>query len=95
MPPGAVYVGRPSKWGNPFRIEKVNGLWRIISDVRMQTSNKHDILMYAKTLFWGYAQTQLAANPHWLDPLRDKDIVCWCNLSDPCHADVLLELANG
>lgn len=20
MPPGAVYVGRPSKWGNPYRV---------------------------------------------------------------------------
>lgn len=24
MPRGAVYVGRPSKWGNPYRI----GMWR-------------------------------------------------------------------
>src|SRR5256885_10042903 len=31
-----------------------------------------------------------------LDPgeLRGKDLVCTCKLTDPCHADVLLELAN-
>jgi hypothetical protein len=26
--------------------------------------------------------------------LREKDLVCTCKLADPCHADVLLELAN-
>ncbi len=27
--------------------------------------------------------------------LRDKDLACWCPLDQPCHADVLLEIANG
>ena len=26
--------------------------------------------------------------------LRDKDLACWCPLDQPCHADVLLEIAN-
>ena len=26
--------------------------------------------------------------------LRGKDLCCWCRLDQPCHADVLLELAN-
>lgn len=26
--------------------------------------------------------------------LRGKDLACWCRLDQPCHADVLLELAN-
>jgi len=26
--------------------------------------------------------------------LRGKDLVCWCPLDQPCHADILLELAN-
>ena len=30
-----------------------------------------------------------------LDALRGHDLACWCALADPCHADVLLELANG
>lgn len=30
-----------------------------------------------------------------LDELRGKDLACWCPLDQPCHADVLLELANG
>lgn len=31
----------------------------------------------------------------WLWPLRGKNLACWCPLDQPCHADVLLELANG
>lgn len=27
--------------------------------------------------------------------LRGKNLACWCKLGDPCHADVLLELANA
>lgn len=27
--------------------------------------------------------------------LRGKDLACWCPLDQPCHADVLLELANA
>jgi len=28
------------------------------------------------------------------DHLRGKNLACWCALDQPCHADVLLELAN-
>lgn len=37
---------------------------------------------------------------HWEDyeafiaPLRGKNLACWCQLDAPCHADVLLEMAN-
>jgi hypothetical protein len=27
--------------------------------------------------------------------LRGHDLACWCPLDQPCHADVLLELANA
>lgn len=30
----------------------------------------------------------------WLAPLRGKNLACACGLDQPCHADVLLELAN-
>ncbi len=29
-----------------------------------------------------------------LAPLRGKNLACWCKIGRPCHADVLLELAN-
>lgn len=30
-----------------------------------------------------------------LDSLRGKDLACWCPLDQPCHADILLEIANA
>ena len=29
-----------------------------------------------------------------LAPLRGRDLACWCPIGQPCHADVLIELAN-
>ena len=43
----------------------------------------------------------IAHHKMWLSELRGKNLACWCPLVDargrpvPCHADVLLELANG
>ena len=30
-----------------------------------------------------------------LHELRGKNLACWCKLDEPCHADVLLKLANA
>ena len=45
--------------------------------------------------FGRYARARLAADPQWLEPLRGKDLACWCRLPQACHADLLLELANA
>ena len=49
---------------------------------------------WAVIAFRAYANEQLRKNPNWLDPLRGKNLACFCKIGDPCHADVLLELAN-
>ncbi len=77
IPADAVYVGRPSRWGNPFI-------------VRAHTLSQHE---EAVAYFRGYAEERLGSEPDWLEPLRGKDLVCWC-APLPCHADVLLDLAN-
>lgn len=79
MPEGAIYVGRGSKWGNPFTFEN--------------SGQVHPALRFA-------CEVAPLYRPGLLDPLRGKDLACWCPLTDkdgnpaPCHADVLLELAN-
>ena len=75
IPPNAIYVGRPSKWGNPYRATAKVGRLEVI------------------TRFREYATQRLQDEPYWLDSLRGHDLVCWC-APLPCHADVLLELAN-
>lgn len=78
-PPNAVYVGRPSKWGNPWRIGK--GYPRVLS--------RDEAVRRYKDYIYG------AMSSGALDPteLRGKDLVCWC-APLPCHADYLLYLAN-
>lgn len=76
MPANAIYVGRPSPWGNPYTLE---------------TNNPSTAILKFQQWAWGKA----LANPDWLKPLRGKDLACWCRPGEPCHADILLELANG
>lgn len=71
VPPGAVYVGRPSKWGNPFKVGRDGSREEVITKYRA----------------W------LPMSGLDLSELRDKDLVCWC-APLPCHADVLIEIAN-
>ena len=40
------------------------------------------------------SERQRAALLARLPELRGHDLACWCPLDGPCHADVLLELAN-
>jgi hypothetical protein len=77
MPRNTVYVGRPTKWGNPFKIG-VNG-------------NHEDVLRKYRT----WVMQKLAKQPDFLAPLRGKDLACFCKIAERCHADILLELANG
>lgn len=100
MPPGAVYVGRPTIWGNPFvhpdPAEAVAAYRRLIGG----GSNSFDMgpgklqfasNAHANSLHWDYAKY---VRDHVRD-LRGKDLACWCGPDCPCHADILLELANA
>lgn len=84
----AVSVARPHKWGNPFVIGQTDNLGRGPLD------NAGAVAMFRDML----ADPELRAAcsyPADLSPLRGKNLACFCPLDGPCHADVLLELANG
>jgi hypothetical protein len=104
MPPNTVSVTRPGKWGNPFDVatygmdlslalfrEVAAGCWNpsLLAD-------KSDAFVSA------------AYNAHhaWLQrlgnhpvefahgELRGRNLACFCAEGSPCHADILLEIAN-
>lgn len=75
-PKGAVYVGRPTKWGNPFVLGRDGTRDDVIAKYRLYLK-EHAIHLIED------AKREL----------RGKDLVCWC-APQPCHADVLLEIAN-
>lgn len=80
-PKDAVYVGRPSKWGNKHPIG-----W---CDLCGQTHDR-DAAIRNHT----YDLLDLETRLRIKDELCGKDLVCWC-APKPCHADILLEIANA
>ena len=86
MPENAVYVGRPSKWGNPFKI--IPGSISF-PDAAAVVELFNELVENEK--YQGPKFNEMMADIH---ELRGKDLVCWCSIDQPCHADVLLELAN-
>ena len=82
LPAGAVNVARPSRWGNPFRVGAPG-----IPDAATA------VAMYRHAV--DAADPRIPAREQVRAALRGKDLACWCPLDGPCHADVLLEIANS
>ena len=87
--PDAVIVSRPGKWGNPFKIGERDHENDIIQD---RADAKQAFKAWADDCLDPRSGNSLFSDLH---ELRGKDLACWCPLDGPCHADVLLELANG
>jgi hypothetical protein len=81
MPENAVYVGRPSKWGNPIKVTMLRLKW-------MERE-------CAVRAYEGWLSLKLKEDPHFLDALKGKDLACWCPLDKTCHADVLLKFLGA
>jgi hypothetical protein len=78
--PDAVIVSRPSRYGNPYRADGDRAeAVRLFRD--MIERAPHDGL--------GRTIEQIIRGD-----LGGRDLACWCPLDEPCHADVLLEIAN-
>lgn len=92
-PPGAVVVARPSRWGNPFPLEEVRAEHPDLPD--------HELRGIAVGRFRAMVEGDADGRggyPALADiraELAGRDLACWCPLDGPCHADVLLALANA
>lgn len=85
MPPNTVYVGRPTKWGN--RNSHII-LGRSLAVSLFERDIEHGAAGWPGI---GQALTlEMIRNE-----LRGKNLACWCRLDQPCHADILLQIANG
>lgn len=83
MPENTISVGRPSIHGNKYRVGIDGDAAECVALFRAD---------------WEYALAHplgsLCVAPT-LKKLRGKNLACWCALDQPCHADVLIELANA
>jgi hypothetical protein len=105
MPEGTLYVGRNTRWGNPL-LPQMWGLQRTIDVYRDMVLGIWNPDHFSDCDDQDYAIVyQLVSN--WKDridghpleaarfELRGHNLACWCPLDQPCHADVLLALANA
>ena len=94
MPPNTAKVDRTTKWGNPFIVgEHHNKDGRILT-ARQAVDEFARMVRGAqnRSLLWTMWAGAIVDD---LPKLRGKNLACWCALDEPCHADVLLELANA
>ena len=100
MPKNTKYVGRPSKYGNPYHVVDVGGdcynvifvtggmellvAWALPKDMALKLA----IEKFREGI-------SLASVDLIKKELRGKNLACFCPVSEPCHADILLKLANG
>jgi hypothetical protein len=86
MPEHAIYVGRPSKWGNPHNFRECP------ADVGPEGwARGAAVNLFREQLLDGKLAITIA---EVRNELAGRDLACWCPLDKPCHADVLLDLAN-
>lgn len=83
----AVNVARPSRYGNPYKVGMVgiSGNQDAVKCFRRML-NREDISDSHRWFIFSRDRIQ--------QDLRGKNLACWCGPGDPCHADVLLEIAN-
>lgn len=102
MPENAIYVGRPTIWGNPFWHAAIfHGVELSLALYRNTIQGIWDPSVVAKLPLTYYDDhcdwlQRIGNHPvESLNELRGHDLCCWCRLDQPCHADILLELANA
>jgi Domain of unknown function (DUF4326) len=81
-PPNTVVVARPTKWGNPFVIDATHSRADVVARFRRAIEDDDRTVL-------GFTVDDVRRE------LGGRDLACWCPLDEPCHADVLLEVANS
>lgn len=97
-PEGAIVVARPTRWGNPYYV----GLWDpeyLATHDRVKAADPGSHIETVERAVELFRQNVAPGLP--VHELAGKDLACWCPIVGPdgkpvpCHADVLLDLANA
>lgn len=81
MPANTVKVDRSTVWGNPYQGGKDgDGNRAYLVELFREYLSRPEQAAYIETARLN---------------LRGKNLACWCPPGEPCHADVLLEIANA
>lgn len=100
-PDGVVYVGRPTRFANPARLVRTDRgpriQWGETGTLAGWPANGRSPRHHATEAYrtWINRPEQAETRALFRALLHGRDLMCWCPLDEPCHADVLLELANS
>ena len=88
MPENTAKVDRATRWGNPWSVGKIGPNGQAAPDAEGAVG-------FFRAMLRDTQLREIAEYPNSLEPLRGKNLACWCKPGDWCHADVLLEAANA
>ena len=90
----AKRVTRPGRWGNPFSIEETATKYGLDHDAAQAKA----VALFAEWLAGTIANTLSPGPPPSRAEIRaglgGHNLACWCRSGTPCHADILLSIAN-
>jgi hypothetical protein len=97
MPENTIVISRPSRWGNPYAVgdpgvpDRASAVatFKRLLELRLQ-----DPGLPSSELFPGQGIPEYPSIDEIRLELWGKNLACWCPADEPCHADVLLALAN-
>lgn len=108
MPENTVYVGRGTPHGNPFPVTKAYSTSCGVTEPIWSVGTWNGPALWFASSADEARSIAVRAYREWINlpmrktlrdrvrsELRGKDLACWCPIGSPCHADVLLEIANG
>lgn len=102
-PANSTYVGRGSKWGNPYAVTQHSATHTVTdtrtSGVIYSTGSDTEARRVAVAWYRAWLDNQPELRTAARQQLAGRDLLCWCPFPaegepDHCHAAVLLELAN-
>jgi hypothetical protein len=98
MPENTVKVDCTTRWGNPFVVGRDGTQAECVEAFGWLAGEEAGLEVMARVLVppEGLDAAQKMLDELQADPrlLRGKNLACWCRPDQPCHADVLLRLAN-
>ena len=103
----AVNVARPSRWGNPFKVGRETELYKFPAILGVTPKTLEHVLISFWSLVSSDNPPEILLKKGGREVkvsypskdeirrhLRGKNLACWCPLDAPCHADILLRIAN-
>jgi hypothetical protein len=93
MPDNTVYVGRGTRWGNPYIVGQ-GPIDQCLKDQQLVAVKAFQAAL-DRGLTHGPKSRPMPTKAEIVQQLAGKNLACWCPTTEACHADILLTIANS